>query len=248
MGLDRRDEPGTAVRPGARAFGVEKARENDKDKERQRVRWHDGVVSPARPLLRPAPWSAMFFPLVVIVAVLPGLYALNSWDLTPPGPWWGLRGLAVLDGVRVRPGPGGIGDHAGAGGLGVPLGGEPAAALCLARGGRAGARAPTATRWRRVLPSYVAGAVVVVLVYLHGRLWRGPGVGLVAAVLTGFNRNLLLQMQQATPTTLALAGTLGALLCYGWHLRMTSESSATRGPGAGRSSGRSWGACRWASR
>ena len=43
----------------------------------------------------------MFFPLVVLVAVLPGLYALNSWDLTPPGPWWGLRGLAVLDGWVV---------------------------------------------------------------------------------------------------------------------------------------------------
>src|SRR5207302_1800291 len=23
---------------------------------------------------------------------------LHSWDLTPPGPWWGLRGLAVRDG------------------------------------------------------------------------------------------------------------------------------------------------------
>jgi hypothetical protein len=38
----------------------------------------------------------MFFPLVVLVAVLPGLYALKSWDLNPPRPWWGLRGLAVL--------------------------------------------------------------------------------------------------------------------------------------------------------
>ena len=69
---------------------------------------HRGVVSvvPARPLVRPAPRSAMFFPLVVLVAVLPGLYALNSWDLTPPGPWWGLRGLAVLDGLVARPGAG----------------------------------------------------------------------------------------------------------------------------------------------
>src|SRR5438067_13903216 len=60
-----------------------------------------GVLAPARPLVRPAPRSAMFFPLVVLVAVLPGLYALNNWDLTPPGPWWGLRGLAVLDGLVV---------------------------------------------------------------------------------------------------------------------------------------------------
>jgi hypothetical protein len=66
----------------------------------------------------------------------------------------------------------------------------------------------------------------VVLVYLHGRLWRGPGLGLVAALLIGFNRHLLLQMQQATPTTLALAGTLGALLCYGEHLKMTLATSS----------------------
>src|SRR5262245_12649835 len=58
----------------------------------------EGAHTTARPLVRPAPRSAMFFPLVALVAVLPGLYALNGWDLTPPGPWWGLRGLEVLDG------------------------------------------------------------------------------------------------------------------------------------------------------
>src|SRR5947209_11314249 len=74
----------------------------------------EGPIAPARPLVRPAPRSAMFFPLVVLVAVLPGLYGLRSWDLTPPGPWWGIRGLAVLDGLvvdqvpvvaGVKPGP-----------------------------------------------------------------------------------------------------------------------------------------------
>ena len=52
-------------------------------------------------LLRPAPRATMFFPLVVVAAVLPGLYALNWWDITPPGPWWGLRGLAVRDGQVI---------------------------------------------------------------------------------------------------------------------------------------------------
>ena len=165
----------------------------------------------------------MFFPLVVIVAVLPGLYALNSWDLTPPGPWWGLRALAVLDGhvvdqvpasATIRPaleswafrkvaGQPPLFAWLGAAGLALSSDHEPLAA---------------------VLPSYAAGAAVVVLVYLHGRLWRGPGVGLVAAVLTGFNRNLLLQMQQATPTTLALAGALLALYGYGRSSRATSAS------------------------
>ena len=50
-------------------------------------------------LFRPGRRRAMVFPLVVLVAVLPGMAALNSWDLTPPGPMWGLRGLAVLDGL-----------------------------------------------------------------------------------------------------------------------------------------------------
>src|SRR5262249_15251746 len=59
----------------------------------------EGGVTTARSLIRPAPRSTMFFPLVVLVAVLPGLYALNGWALTPPGPWWGLRGLAILDGL-----------------------------------------------------------------------------------------------------------------------------------------------------
>src|ERR1700761_8522502 len=62
---------------------------------------NDGGHLGARPLVRPAPRSAMFFPLVVLVAVLPGLVGLNSWDLTPPGPLWGLRALAVLDGLYL---------------------------------------------------------------------------------------------------------------------------------------------------
>jgi 4-amino-4-deoxy-L-arabinose transferase-like glycosyltransferase len=76
-----------------------------------------------------------------------------------------------------------------------------------------------------VLPSYVAGALVVVLVYLHGRLWRGAGLGLTAAILVGFNQNLLLRMQEATPATLVVCGVLAALLAYGWHERMADESA-----------------------
>src|SRR3954470_1301304 len=184
----------------------------------------EGPITSARPLVRPAPRSAMFFPLVVLVAVLPGLYGLKSWDLNPPGPWWGLRGLAVLDGLVVdqapavagmKPGPESRAHRAVA--LQPPLyAWLEAVGLALSPD-----RNPRAT----VLPSYVAGALVVVLVYLHGRLWHGPGLGLVAAVLMGFNRHLLVQMQQATPTTLGLAGTLTALLCYGGHLRSWSESS-----------------------
>jgi 4-amino-4-deoxy-L-arabinose transferase-like glycosyltransferase len=169
----------------------------------------------------------MFFPLVVLVAVLPGLYALNSWDLTPPGPWWGLRGLAVLNGQVLDQ---------------VPSVTEIKPAM-EARAFRMVALQPPLYAWLEavglalspdrdpratVLPSYVAGVLVVVLVYLHGRLWRGPGLGLIAAVLVGFNRSLLVQMQQATPTTLGLLGILTALLCYGKHLRVTRGESPPR--------------------
>src|SRR4051794_2544596 len=184
-----------------------------------------GIALPPRvePLVRPAPRSAMFFPLVVLVAVLPGLFALNSWDLTPPGPLWGLRAMAVLDGLPLDQVPAASE---------IKLAGEAAAF-------RAVAFQPPLYAWlaalgmrlsadydplASVLPSYMAGVAVVILVYLHGRLWRGGGMGLSAAILIGFNPSLLLKMQEATPTTLALAGATASLLCYGWHQRSWADS------------------------
>ena len=209
-------EPGLAMRPRGEV----------------RVR-ADGAVTSARPLVRSGPRSGMFFPLVVLVAVLPGLYALNSWDLTPPGPMWGLRGLAVLEGwvFDQVPTSASIAPRLEASAFRTVAYQPPLYAWLEAIGlALSNDRDPCAT----VLPSYVAGALVVVLIYLHGRVWRGPGVGLFAALLVGFNRSLLVQMQQATPTTLGLAGTLTVLLCYGGHLRVASETSSRpwtrRGP------------------
>src|SRR5580704_14991802 len=191
-----------------------------RSRERGEVRVRaDGAlaVSAARPLVRSAPRAAMFFPLVVLVAVLPGLYALTSWDLTTPGSWWGMRGLTVLDGWWVDQVPAAveIAPRLEARAFRTVAFQPPLYAWLEALGlALSGDRDPRAT----VLPGYVAGALVVVLVYLHGRLWRGAGVGLFAALLIGFNCDLLVQMQQATPATLGLAGTLAALLCYGAHL------------------------------
>ena len=174
--------------------------------------------TPARPLVRPAPRSAVFFPLVVLVAVLPGLYGLKNWDLNPPGPWWGLRGLVVLEGRAWDqvPAASGMGPAPEAAAFRTVALQPPlyawleAAALALSPD-----RAPVAT----VLPGYAAGVIAVILVFLLGRSWIGPAAGLVAAVLVGFNRDLLAQMQQPSPTTLGLAGALCALLAYGRHLR-----------------------------
>src|SRR3954447_24420693 len=184
-----------------------------------------GIALPPRvePLVRPAPRSAMFFPLVVLVAVLPGLFALNSWDLTPPGPLWGLRALAVLDGLVMDQVPAAAE---------IKPAGESAAFRTVAFQPPLYAWLAALGMWlssdhdplASVLPSYMAGVIGVILVYLHGRLWRGGGMGLSAALLIGFNPTLLLKMQEAMPTTLALAGAVGALLCYGWHERAAAES------------------------
>src|SRR5262249_51788445 len=181
--------------------------------------WSRTAPVVARPLFRPAPRSAMVFPLVVLVAVLPGLVALNAWDLTPPGPLWGLRGLAVLDGMVL--------DQMGAAETIKPVQESAAyravavqpplyAWLDAALFGLGPNRDPLAS----VLPSYVAGVLAVVLVYLHGQLWRGAGLALTAAILVAFNQNLLLRMQEATPSTLALCGVLAVLLAHGWHERL----------------------------
>ncbi len=196
------------------------------DHNRSRAPGGSGEVlrSMDRPLIRPAPRSAMVFPLVVLIAVLPGMVALNAWDLTPPGPLWGLRGLAVLDGLVLDQMP------AAAEIKSVPestafklVAFQPPLYAWLEALGfwLSSDRDPLAS----VLPSYVAGALVVVLVYLHGRLWRGAGLGLTAAILMGFNQNLLLRIQEATPATLVVCGVLAALLAYGWHERMAAESA-----------------------
>jgi len=166
----------------------------------------------------------MVFPLVVLVAILPGLVALNAWDLTPPAPLWGLRGLAVLDGLALDQTPlaASIKPAQESAAFRVVSFQPPLYAWLEALGFWLSTNCdPLAS----VLPSYVAGALAIVLVYLHARLWHGAGLGLTAVVLVGFNQSVLLRIQEATPCTLALCGVLATLLAYGWHERVTSEST-----------------------
>ena len=179
----------------------------------------EGWTAPARPLVRPGSRSVMFFPLVVLAAILPGLYAMNWWNLTPPGPWWGLRGLAVLEGYWIDqvPATDTLAPALEARAFRSVAMQPPLYAWLEAAGMALGFdRAPSAT----VLPSYLAGALIVLLAYWHGQLWRGAGVGLVAAFLTAFNPHLLIQMKVASPTTLAVAATLTAMYAYGRHFRV----------------------------
>ncbi|WP_197491021.1 glycosyltransferase family 39 protein [Planctomyces sp. SH-PL62] len=170
----------------------------------------------------------MFFPLVVMAAILPGLAALRSWDLTMPGPLWGLRAMAVaVDGMAVdqtaadaaiKP------ERESAGYRSVAF--QPPlypwlAALGLTLSGDCD---PLAC----VLPSYAAGAAIVMLVYLHGRLWRGGGMGFTAALMMAFSPSLLLREQEMTPNLLAAAGALAALYAYAARTRITAESADPR--------------------
>ena len=82
-----------------------------------------------------------------------------------------------------------------------------------------GDRAPIAT----VVPSFLAGVVLVLLVYRLGVLWGGPAVGGFAAVLTGLNRLLLNHMQFANPATLGLAFALAALLADSRAVRLARQ-------------------------
>jgi len=169
----------------------------------------------------------MFFPLVVLLAVLPGMAALRSWDLTLPGPLWGLRAMAVVDegmivdqtaaAEEIKP------VRESAGFRSVAL--QPPLYAWLAAAGLAlsGDCDPLAC----VLPSYMAGVIVVVLMYFHGRLWRGGGLGFTAALLLSFNPHLLLRMQEVTPSTLSLAGAMTCLFCYGRRTQCVVESGAS---------------------
>ena len=178
-------------------------------------------LAEVKPLINPVPRPTMWLGLSVLVAVIPGLLALRHWDLSPPGPWWGLRGLAVLEGYTL--------DQVALEGVGTPIEGwayrqvamHPplyawleAAALAIS-----GDRAPIAT----VVPSFLAGLFLVLLVYRLGVLWGGPPLGGVAAILTGLNRQLLNHMQFANPATLGLAFALAALLADGYAIQAASH-------------------------
>jgi len=191
----------------------------------RRDEWESRGFPPLeRPLLRPAPSSAIVFPLVVLLSILPGLLALNLWDLTPPGPLWGLRGLAVLEGMftdqtpaadSIRP----VQERASFRAVAIR---PPLAAWLIALGFWTSAdRDPLAA----VLPSYVAGGLALILVHFHGRLWRGSGLAVIATLLAAFNQDLLLRIQQATPDTLGMLAASAALLFYGLHERISLGAS-----------------------
>ena len=180
------------------------------------------------------------FPLMILLGVLPGLYGLTRWDLTPPGPWWGVRGLRVAEGwiwdqtVPIEGSPGGARvenssreAREGSESTALEVGSFWTAAEASSY--RRVAMQPPLYAWlegicfgvspRRdpvlsVLPSVVAGAVVVLLTGSLGMIQGGPPFGLVAALLVAFSPALLGSMQRAGPVTLGVALILSVLICH----------------------------------
>jgi hypothetical protein len=179
-----------------------------------------------KPLVRSAPRSAMFLPLALLVALLPGLYALGqSWDLDPPGPWWGLRALAVIDGRSIDQVP--LVDE-----IGLPAEAwayktvalQPPLYAWLEAAGLS--LSPRLDPIWTVLPSYLAGAAAVLLVYLHARSRRPAGTALLAAILVGLNHTVIGQMRLASPTTLGLASLTAYLFCYFYYFQYEPRSES----------------------
>ena len=181
-----------------------------------------------RPLIRPSSRSAMFGPLAVLLAILPGLYGLTHWDLTPPGPWWGLRGLAVLDeglwldqSTMAESISGTVDYNALRSTTLQPPLFAWAEALLI---GLSPSRSPLAT----VLPSYVGGVLLILMVDVQGRTWCRPGAAIVATWIIAFHIRTLDAMQRAGPATLGTAALIGAIQFYSLHIQ-AGERGRIRG-------------------
>jgi hypothetical protein len=181
-----------------------------------------------RPLIRRTFTSNMFGPLAVLIAILPGLYGLSHWDLTPPGPWWGLRGLAVVDQRMWFD--------------------QSPMAEAISRGReyealRSVAMQPPLYVWLEailfwispsrsplvsIVPAYVSGVALILLVYLQARTWSKPGTAIVASWIVGFHLRTLDAMQRAGPATLGTALILASIQFYSAHI-LIGQSGRIRG-------------------
>jgi hypothetical protein len=195
--------------------------------ERERVFREIAPAGP-RPLVQLRTRTAMFGPLAVLIAILPGLYGLTNWDLTPPGPWWGLRGVAVIDDglwVDQTPLADGISGLSEANSLRwVALSPPLYAWLEGLFTWLSPSRSPVTT----VLPAYFAGVLLVYLVYVHGKTWVSPGAALFGAFIFGFSQTVLSSMQRAGPATLAAITFIGAIEFYSRHIQ-AGERGRIRG-------------------
>ncbi len=156
--------------------------------------------------------TSIYLPLLVLVAVLPGLYAVTqSWDLDPPSAWWGLRGLAVADGRwwdQYQP----VRNVAGVQALKLYRQAALEPPLFAWIEGAffrfSASRSPVLA----VLPSWIAGAVLVVLIYSIAKRYYDASTAFLASALAASSPAVLSQVKLASPATLQASLAVSVLL------------------------------------
>ncbi len=171
---------------------------------------------PARPLFPLLNQAEAMFPLVVVLAFLPALYAVANRTLSDSGAWEGLSGLHCLTAQN-------LGDFAdpAAGDPEHPFPYQPPLMSWLTAWGMKTAGAGRAAVV--VMPAYLCTAFLIISVYVLGRRIGGEQLGLVAAVLTAFNPLVLEGAQEPVPQSIAC---LMAVLCLAGTVAHWQKSSA----------------------
>jgi 4-amino-4-deoxy-L-arabinose transferase-like glycosyltransferase len=151
---------------------------------------------PARPLFPLLSRAEVMFPLVVVLAFLPALYAVDNRTLSEAGAWEGISGLNCLGaqslGEFVDPAAGDP-EH--------PFPYQPPLMSWLTAIGMKllGTERPAGV----LVPVYLCTAFLIIAGYVLGRRIGGEQFGLVAAVLMALNPQLLAGAQEPLPQSLA---------------------------------------------
>lgn len=160
--------------------------------------------------------SAAMTPLVLLLAVIPGLVALSMRRLDDASALWGLRALSVLtagdlEGVLIPAAdrlPRAVNWYA-------PLHTWLTAAAMALPGGE--------HSLRLVLTSYLASVGLVVTVFEFVRRIAGVRIGLLTTMLLAFNAEMLEQFHEGGPSSLGQLFAVATYWGYTAHLRQADH-------------------------
>jgi len=174
------------------------------------------AVEPERPLFPLLSQAEAMLPLVVVLAFLPALYAVNSRTLSETGAWEGLTSLRCLVAENLTE----FVDPA-AGDPAHPFRFQPPLMSWLTALGML--LAGTGRMAGLILPAYLCTAGLIIAGYVLGRRIGGEQLGLVTAVLMAFNPQILEGAQESVPQSVAC---LFAVLCLAGIVAHWQKSSA----------------------
>ncbi|HUG92787.1 MAG TPA: hypothetical protein VML55_18240 [Planctomycetaceae bacterium] len=182
----------------------------------------DLAAEPAGELFPMLQRATAFRPLLVLLAVLPGLYALTQRSFTETDAWWSLASLELA--VGASPEPHEAGSTVETADLAAPW--RPPLSVWLTalvmRVFGPGQDVATA------LAAYLATIVLVVLAYhLFGRLGDAR-LGFWVAVFIAFHGPVLAQAQTPVPVSLGVVLAMGAV--WGFHVHMRTATAPVSVP------------------